>query len=669
VELNLGGFAMRVKQFLLVITAITCLCSFASAGDFSFTGTFSDVNQVQYFTFTVAAGQKVVIQSYSYAGDSNAAGTSIQGGGFDPYISLFQGSGSSAPLFKSGDDEFSCQHIGRDPITKVCYDVYWEGTAQAPAPGTIGVFEAGTYTVALTDYANFTNGATLGDGFTNTGGGLTCAGNPRSVIAGTFADCLGNTRDGHWALDIKGVDTAYAGLAKPKLIVTAADASRTYGAGNPIVSGTLSGLQPGDSITATYASASDASSPVGTYSIVPTLVDPAGQLSNYNVVVNNGTLSVTPAALTVVAANASRYIGHANPALTGTITGVQNGDNITATYATAATTTSIAGSYAIVPTLVDPAAKLANYTVTATNSVLTVNPVPAPSVVSVTPNTGTGVAQVFEYAFSDVNGYRDIKTLWAQIGSSTAYPGSCAMMYDSVGNHLFLARDDASGWLPAITPGTATMQHNSQCTINAAASSVVGSGNNLTITVAYTFSSTYIGTKNVYSRAQSSSGLDSGWQLKGAWTTNTPAAVAPSVLGVTPSTGAGSAQMLQYSFSTINGYRDVKTIWAQVGISTSYPHSCATMYDAVNNRLYLIRDDASGWMPAIVPGSATTVQNSQCTINGSATTVVVSGNNITLNVSYSFTAAYAGAKKIYSRAMNQASLDSGWQLKGAWTVQ
>ena len=56
----------------------------------------------------------------------------------------------------------------------------------------------------------------------------------------------------------------------------------------------------------------------------------------------------------VVANNASRTYGATNPAFNGTITGVQNGDNITATYGTTATTASPVGTYPITPTLVDP---------------------------------------------------------------------------------------------------------------------------------------------------------------------------------------------------------------------------------------------------------------------------------------------------------------------------
>ena len=123
---------------------------------------------------------------------------------------------------------------------------------------------------------------------------------------------------------------------------------------NPVFSGTITGVQSGDNITATYATTATAASPVGRYLITPTLVDPNGKLGNYAVTITNGTLTVTPAALTVVANNASRPYGATNPVFSGTITGIQNGDNITATYATTATINSPAGTYPIVPSLVDP---------------------------------------------------------------------------------------------------------------------------------------------------------------------------------------------------------------------------------------------------------------------------------------------------------------------------
>ncbi len=160
------------------------------------------------------------------------------------------------------------------------------------------------------------------------------------------------------------------------LSVTAANASRIYGDANPALSGSITGIKNADNITATYASAAVATSAVGTYPIVPTLVDPGAKLGNYTVTSNNGTLTVSPAPLSVTAANASRLYGDVNPLFTGTITGIKNSDAITATYASTAAPTSSVGTFAIVPTLVDPASKLTNYSVLAVNGILTVSPAP-----------------------------------------------------------------------------------------------------------------------------------------------------------------------------------------------------------------------------------------------------------------------------------------------------
>lgn len=93
---------------------------------------------------------------------------------------------------------------------------------------------------------------------------------------------------------------------------------------------------------------------------------------DYSSVADSVSLVVLPAPLTVTAANAIRQAGAANPVFSGTITGVTDGDNITATYSCSATPSSPVGTYSIVPSLVDPNNRLPNYTVTIGNGTLTV---------------------------------------------------------------------------------------------------------------------------------------------------------------------------------------------------------------------------------------------------------------------------------------------------------
>ncbi len=137
---------------------------------------------------------------------------------------------------------------------------------------------------------------------------------------------------------------------------------------------TITGLRSGDNITVTYSTVANTTSAVGDYQIIPTLVDPDGKLGTYVVVINNATLTVTPAPLSIVADDLTRTAGNPNPTFTGTITGLKNGDAITATHDSPATVGSEAGTYPIVPTLQDASGNIGNYSVSISNGTLTITP-------------------------------------------------------------------------------------------------------------------------------------------------------------------------------------------------------------------------------------------------------------------------------------------------------
>ena len=172
------------------------------------------------------------------------------------------------------------------------------------------------------------------------------------------------------------------------LTVVNTDRSKVYGEvlTNADYSGSISGIQNSDNITVTRASTGDAAtatvvSPGPTYPIVGTLVDPDSKLGNYTVSNPDGTLTVTPAALTVVNTDRSKVYGEVltNADYSGSISGIQNSDNITVTRASTgdaatATVVSPGPSYPIVGTLVDPDSKLGNYTVSNPDGTLTVTP-------------------------------------------------------------------------------------------------------------------------------------------------------------------------------------------------------------------------------------------------------------------------------------------------------
>ncbi|MEW6303259.1 MAG: MBG domain-containing protein [Verrucomicrobiota bacterium] len=219
-------------------------------------------------------------------------------------------------------------------------------------------------------YTGFVNGDTEAN--LDTPASLSTTASPTSSV-GTYPITVSGAADANYTITfIPGTLT----VDKALLSITADHKTRIYGAANPELTGTLAGVVNDDNITASYATGATEASAVGQYSIVPMLQDPDNRLTNYTVSVHEAILTVTAAPLSVTANDASRAYGAANPAFTGVLSGVQNNDNITATYSSAAIPGSAVGNYAIVPTLEDPDGKLGNYDVTSINGTLTVHAVP-----------------------------------------------------------------------------------------------------------------------------------------------------------------------------------------------------------------------------------------------------------------------------------------------------
>jgi hypothetical protein len=159
------------------------------------------------------------------------------------------------------------------------------------------------------------------------------------------------------------------------LTVTVAAPTVIWPSPAPIIYGTpLTGTQldasPSEPGTFTYTPTNGTVLNVGVHTL--SVVFTPSDDSDYGIATNVTSLMVLPAALKIVATSASRIYGQANPALGGTITGVTNGDNITVSYSTTATTNSSLGNYDIVPSLIDPNGRETNYAVSLVNGTLTI---------------------------------------------------------------------------------------------------------------------------------------------------------------------------------------------------------------------------------------------------------------------------------------------------------
>ncbi|MGB8052262.1 MAG: MBG domain-containing protein, partial [Azonexus sp.] len=154
------------------------------------------------------------------------------------------------------------------------------------------------------------------------------------------------------------------------LTITGATTSSLYTSNLQTNTFTTSGLLGSDSVTSVATLASGTN--VGTYADNLTSATGTG-LTNYTIGYVNGSLTITPASLTITANDASRPVNTLNPQFSATYTGFVGGEtpamlNGVLAFATPATLTSPVGIYPITPY----GQSSGNYTITYLDGDLTV---------------------------------------------------------------------------------------------------------------------------------------------------------------------------------------------------------------------------------------------------------------------------------------------------------
>ncbi|MBI4465406.1 MAG: hypothetical protein HY647_11935 [Acidobacteria bacterium] len=288
-----------------------------------------------------------------------------------------------------------------------------------------------------------------------------------------------------------------------------------------------------------------------------------------------------------------------------------------------------------------------------------------PSSVSVSPSSGSGSSQTFSFLYSDPDGFADLNLMVTMINSTFGMANGCVTFYARASNQLFLMNDAGTTTLGPGTVGGAGTLQNSQCTVNLPSSSVLTSGNNLTLNLALSFTAAFGGTKAVQMIAVDVGGLNSGWQMRGIWTVpGSP----PLAVSVTPASGSGANQTFGLLYSDPNGFNDLNFVVTMINSTFSFANGCVTFYFQAANQLYLVNDAGTASLGPGTVGAGGTLSNSQCLVNLLTSSVLTSGNNLTLNLGTSFAPGFAGAKAVLMIALDNGGLNSGWQIRGTWTV-
>jgi len=158
-------------------------------------------------------------------------------------------------------------------------------------------------------------------------------GDTESVITGTLIRTAGENigtyainqgtlaATGNYEIDYTGADF---NITKATLNIVADAKSKVYGAADPALTYTVTGLANGDDQTViTGALVRTTGENIGTYAIQQGTLGASG---NYDITYVGADFNITKATLNIVADAKSKVYGTADPALTYTVTGLANGD-------------------------------------------------------------------------------------------------------------------------------------------------------------------------------------------------------------------------------------------------------------------------------------------------------------------------------------------------------
>lgn len=287
-----------------------------------------------------------------------------------------------------------------------------------------------------------------------------------------------------------------------------------------------------------------------------------------------------------------------------------------------------------------------------------------PGTVSVNPSSGSGVYHVFSFVYSDSAGYQNLSGVHALINAVESTSSACWIYYDLAARTLYLANNAGTSWYSAPL-GSANTLANSQCEINMSGVMYAGSGNNLTLNIPILFMTSFAGTKNIYLSAADKGGSSSSTVSRGMWAV--PSSTSLSSVAVTPSSGSVATQWFSFIFADPSGYASLSGVHALVNSTISGTNACWLYYDAAGKALWLASDTAGAWSSVAV-GTNATIQNSRCSINGSAIKVIGTGPYLTLTFPITFKSTFAGARNIYASATDKSGSSSSYVQLGSWNV-
>jgi len=143
----------------------------------------------------------------------------------------------------------------------------------------------------------------------------------------------------------------------------------------------------------------------------------------------------------------------------------------------------------------------------------------------------------------------------------------------------------------------------------------------------------------------------------------------PVTVAANPAAGNGGTQSFTFQFSDPAGYQNLSVVNVLINSVLDGRNACYLAYEVQANKLDLVDDagDAGGpYAGAVVLGSTSTIQNSQCAVG--LTSALGTGAALTLTLNITFKVGFGGNKIAFVAARDTGTGNTDWQALGVWQV-
>lgn len=142
----------------------------------------------------------------------------------------------------------------------------------------------------------------------------------------------------------------------------------------------------------------------------------------------------------------------------------------------------------------------------------------------------------------------------------------------------------------------------------------------------------------------------------------------PATVSIQPASGKGYASTFTAKYADANGGTDIQHAYLLINSQVTGPDGCHIRYTRADDTFSLQLNNGQ-WSTPSVRGSGADLNNDQCTIKPSASSVLVAHTDLTFSIPVVFSESFGGTKNTYLWVQdNEGNQAATYEHRGTWTI-